>query len=411
MSSQDIDKVIDKIQKLLARTKDNRGATEAEADTAMKLAQELMAKHNLDMAAVEAASGPSTSDGATRVKEQMQGRAMYKWQQQLARYVAEANFCYHLIKVDEQYIAGRYNNDGYYICGHFRTKKSHVYVGRRANVITAQLMYQYLTQTIEDLVPIESNAKRLSRSAMSWKEGCADRLCERLAQRRQDLIDEHDARVKAEQEAIRKEAEAKYAASPKELTPNRDAQARHVEAVMGSDACDATGMGSVPEDVEQPEVDTDDTWSPSDVETELEAPTGMAMVLASVYDQEEHDANWEMAHGWEPGTLARWRAEQEERERQEAEEEAKAEMESAEEPVKVETERQRMARERREAREHEKWRRRWARESKAQARREAREWAKRDHAAYQAGATAGINIGLDTQVSAKSRAKQLKGRE
>src|SRR4051812_42543559 len=99
VNSPEMEKVIARIQKMLARSKTDRGASEAEAETAMKLAQELMAKYNLDMAVIEAASAAKDAP-VERVRDEVKGRAMYKWQRQLARYVAEANFCYHLIKKD-----------------------------------------------------------------------------------------------------------------------------------------------------------------------------------------------------------------------------------------------------------------------------------------------------------------------
>lgn len=60
----DIDAVIRKIQKILSKTKEGRGASDEEADTAMKIVQGLMAKYNLDMATVDAA-GSSHEDTGT----------------------------------------------------------------------------------------------------------------------------------------------------------------------------------------------------------------------------------------------------------------------------------------------------------------------------------------------------------
>ena len=77
--------------------------------------------------------------------------------------------------------------------------------------------------------------------------------------------------------------------------------------------------------------------------------------------------------------------------------------------MREETERQRRAREKREAEEWARQRRRWARESAAEQRKAAREWAKRDHKMYRAGAEKGKSIGLDAQISSKSHEpKKLK---
>lgn len=426
--AEEMDRVIARIQKLLARTTVERGASEAEAETAMRMAQELMAKYNLDMAVIEASSG---AQDTTRIKEEVKGRAMYKWQRELAKYVSEANFCYHLIKGENKWTeprwsdgstAGKWERDDAdpmyptdngvrWIEGRWVKTLRHVFVGRKANVITAQLMYQYLTQTIENLVPVADNKQRLSRSAMSWKEGCAARLCERLSAKRMDLIKQHDAEVKAAEARIKEEWErkAREQAEPKGLPANQESEIKAAVEGLRSQAYDESGpKPEVDPNPERPEADSE-VWMPP-VEAPPQ-PVGTAMVLASVYDEKEREANWELANGYPPGTLAKLRAEREAREKEWAETQAKTETERVEAPVKEETERQRLARERREREEHLKNRRRWAREDATAQRREEREYNKRDHAMYNAGAEAGKKIGLDLQIKAKADAKKLKGRE
>lgn len=438
-AAPDMEKIIARIQKLLTRTKTDRGSTEAEADTAMKMAQELMSKYNLDMAVIEASQAGANAP-AERVKEEVKGRAMYKWQRQLAKYVSESNFCYHLIKTDENWVETYYKldkefksedlpkqitNSEYWdmpysthhkytrIDGRYNKTYQHVFVGRKANVITAQLMYQYLTQTIEDLVPVE-NKDRLSRSAMSWKEGCADRLCERLAKRRQDLIDQHDARVKAEQADARAEFDRRRAEQAeklkKVLPPHHESEVKAAFDGIAEGAYDETDNERETEEPERPEAEDGETpWTPGDNAEDIAEPeAGTAMVLASVYDQSERDANYELAKGLEPGTLARWKAEREEAARKYAEEAAKEEVEEVEKPVKQETERQRRAREKREAEQWAKDRRRWAREDATEARRAQREYERRDQSMYRAGAAKGKDIGLDGQLKAGTESKKLK---
>lgn len=442
----DIDKVVARIQKLLSRTKDGSGTTEAEADTALKMAQELAMRHNLDMAAIEASASSSNANAPVeRVKDELKGRAMYKWQRQLAKYVAEANFCYHLVHQRSEWQADRYVPDKHLVAargksvdefpksltqseywelpweeqqffnlisGRYKTTNKHIFVGRKSNVITAQLMFQYLTQTIEDLVVKEmdlTNAERLSRSAMSWKEGAGDRLCERLAARRKDLIAKHDARVQAE-EADRKAAVEKArqeaANKPKGLPANHETEVKAAYASAADQAFDLTDQDQGPSEPDRPEVEDEEPWTPEGEEA-LVPETGTALVLASVYDENERDANYELAHNLEPGSLAKWKREREEAQRKAAEEVAEEVIEDVEQPVKQETERQRKARIAREEREYQANRRRWAREDAAQARREAREYAKRDHRAYRAGAEKGKDIGLDLQVNAGKEAKKL----
>lgn len=445
----DMDKIIARIQKMLTRTKTDRGSTEAEADTAMKMAQELMSKYNLDMAMVEAAASKSDQPKVERVKEEVKGRAMYKWQRQLAKYVAESNFCYYLTRSVQEWQDSKYELDSEWLDdkgkptgdakdmkkritrderdalayeqrdmyhygqnGRYQTTHSHLFVGRTGNVITAQLMYQYLTQTIEDNVPVASNAERLSRSAMSWKEGCADRLCERLSKRRQDLIKAHDVRVKQEAADARAEFERRQAAeqakAPKQLGADRNTEVKEHFNNAAAGAYDRSGEVPEAEEQDRPDVDEDDEiWTPQG-EVQPEPETGSALVLASVYDDHEREANYEVAHGLELGQLARWRAEADAAREAKAAVEAKQEANDIEQPVKAETERQRKSREKRESEQQRKNRARWARESLADERREQRQWEKRDHRSYRAGAEKGKDIGLDSQVGAGKEPNKLK---
>jgi hypothetical protein len=50
------DEVLEKIKKILARADTGRGATQAEAETAMAMVQKLCIEHNISMAQVEAAA-------------------------------------------------------------------------------------------------------------------------------------------------------------------------------------------------------------------------------------------------------------------------------------------------------------------------------------------------------------------
>lgn len=438
-----MDKVIERIQKLLSKTKSGAGTSEAEAETAMRLAQDLMMKHNLDMAVIEAAA----DKGATtveRVKEASKSRVRFKWQRTLAKYVAEAHFCYHLIKAESVFVESRRvpcekegdhedhrDQYGYAWCqqhnqetgahddsapwthytdGRWTVVNQHIFVGRKSNVITAQLMFEYLTQAIENAVPVENTQQRFSRKSSSWKAGCADRLCERLAQRREDLIKQNDARAKAEDEARKAEAQAAHDAKmqgkAKELPANEGAE---VDAKIGDlKKKSRVGFGNdIDPNPDRPKVREGDTWNPADAEEQPQEESGTSLVLASVYDESEREANYEAAHDLPPGYFARQRAKTAEFERQEAEEEAKAQVDQIDAPVREETERQRKARINRQEKEREQNRRRWAREDEAEQRRERKEHNKRDHEAYYAGADAGKKIGLDMQVGARKDQKRL----
>ncbi len=188
--TQEIDrKTLDKIRKLLNLAKDG-GASEGEASGALEKAREIMAAHNLTMAHLEA-SGKSGGEGSTRLKNQMKGKALYKYQQSLMATVCDTNFC--AVGVQSKWNAGsrRHIDTGYSI------------IGREANVIAAVNMFEYLNASLERIVTphLNSNSERLSRWALSFKEGAAGRLAERLRQRHRKALAEQSAMARAEREA------------------------------------------------------------------------------------------------------------------------------------------------------------------------------------------------------------------
>lgn len=408
----DIDAVIRKIKKLLTRTKGDRGATEEESDTAMRIVQELLVKYNLDMATIDAAGVEDV--GSVRVDERSAARTRFKWQRELAQYVAEANFCLYVLQNERKRDA-----EGNLVWGSDGRRVRHLvhrFIGRKANVITTQIMFDYLCHTIEDNVPLLGKWERFSRSSSSWKEGCAAKICERLAKRREDLMAEHDARVKAEQKAWDEDQERRARVAKDKaarvLGP-RPSTIDEIAEGMRKGACVATGLKSEAplDEPDRPEINKDD-WVPgagSEPEPE-EAPPVTTLVLASVYDQREQELNEDLRWGKEPGTTTKRRLEREARYAREAEEEAAREKEEAKEPeapAPIETERQRERRLKREEKEHEKWRRRWARDDDRQWRKEMKEHARRDHDAYRSGMKTGEKIGLDPQVKARADAKRL----
>jgi hypothetical protein len=295
----DLADVIAKVKKILAKA-NGKGTTEAEAETAMGIAQKLMTEHNLSMAQVEA-GGSSSAAPVARQRVQHRGKAMYKYQYHLAANVAEANFCFYF-----QSVSHKRNK-----AGRYQKVKAHVFVGREANVVAAQLMYDYLRERIEALVLPAlglANAQRLSSAAMLWREGCSDRLCRRLYDRRMEAI--------REQERAAREATERAAAAGQ--------------------------------------------------------PVGTAIVLASNYIQAERDANVEHAYGYQPGTLARLRAER---------------AAAPPQPVPEVSPEEQARRDRQYKRDQARWKR------EAEKERERREYP-----AYDAGYAAGGYIGLDAQI-------------
>lgn len=167
--------IIRKIQKLFALA---NNPNEHEAAAAMGKAQELLAQYNLDMATIQDAAPLSTPE-EPRTKTPVANRsAMYEWQQQLWKAIAEANFCWH-------WVANDYSKSN-------KGVKRHKILGRESNVISVTLMGGYLCDTIERLLPY-SNQERLSRSAVSWRTGCSARLIERIKEQAAKLRTQPEA--------------------------------------------------------------------------------------------------------------------------------------------------------------------------------------------------------------------------
>lgn len=348
-------KIIERIQKLM-NVKQERGASEAEAAMAAKLVQQLLAEHNLSMAAIDRAGGTADA-GGKRVKDQAGFKQVYKWQQRLMRKVAEANYCTALIRhewVDKGGSQGlKYVFDGYDL------------IGRVDNVTTVKLMFEYLLQAIERLAreSVDNDPTRyFTREAHSFKEGCADRLMERVEEQFEEMVQAQEQRAREQQAA-----------------------ARHPGA----------------------------------------APTGTAVaILLRDVAQDERDFNEDVRLGLEPGTTRRNREERKAREEQRIRErDAKMESlmaqgigkevawymvngysrEEAEnfanprlsgEPARPKTKREQEREEAADRRYYER-----------EARRQARENARLDRSAYRRGEAAGDTVSLNRQIDEQKRGR------
>lgn len=151
-----------KIEKLLEMGR--RGGTEAEAEVAMRKVHELLIKHNLSMAEVEAARG--TSNGY--VKHFEPGPRNQPWQGIVWAALAEMCFCKHYQAFYRR--RGRQED--------FRQ----VLIGKPANVAVAKNLAVYVVRLGERLA--NESAARVWRDArrrhrISFKKGFAMRIAER----------------------------------------------------------------------------------------------------------------------------------------------------------------------------------------------------------------------------------------
>lgn len=84
--------------------------------------------------------------------------------------------------------------------GKMRNTMVHVLLGRAVNVEVTKMTYDYLVEAMDRLMPYAGMQKR-GREALLWLAGCTDRLVERLNERREKA--EAESQKKAEAEAVR----------------------------------------------------------------------------------------------------------------------------------------------------------------------------------------------------------------
>ena len=120
------DKILSRIQKMLALAND-LAATEGERDNALRMAYNLMAKHNLDIATVEA-HGKKSDEPRIDFKNVSWS---WKWAVSVNHIVADLFFCkyYYFEKING-------------------TQITHHFVGRESNAMTAAVMADWIVNSI-----------------------------------------------------------------------------------------------------------------------------------------------------------------------------------------------------------------------------------------------------------------------
>lgn len=221
--------ILRRIKALLALGTAN--PNEHEAAAAAQKALELMEQYNIDEATI--GTGNSATTHGERKQNFVNG-GLYGWQRKLWEGACKLNFCMYWPQ------KGLKKGDKY----------QHKVLGSPTNVLSAQLLAEYLQQAVERLAQQYAKANGYNvfcREMIAYREGMTQRLVERLHQLREE---------KLEAEREREKEEAKRRQHP--------------------------GYAS----------------------------SGTALVLQSVTSSEE-DYNKDFLHGHEPGTHARWRAERE----------------------------------------------------------------------------------------------------
>lgn len=202
--------VLSKVEKLLRLS--GKTTSPDEAASAARKAQDLLLAYNLSAAALGA------GDEGRRGQEKLAG-GFYEYERSLMYWVAEINFCLHWVSRD--WVRRPENEQRHARVLAYRDRwtrenvqrHQHHLVGRLVNVEATQRTYRYLTSAIERLtrefiaqgLPTAADDKVVglaqamrSRRAVSFREGAAEAITDRLWQRRSDQLAEERRRERAE---------------------------------------------------------------------------------------------------------------------------------------------------------------------------------------------------------------------
>lgn len=188
------DKVLTRLRAIMAKTVAN-GCTEAEASAAADKVNEILQAYNMSLTDLDTQGATNADEGAARTKEVNANAARaanYSWQVKLMKAIAEANFCRHWVE------------EVLYMCPAKRMipGKRHALLGRKVNIISSNLMYDYLQETMVRLNPYAVAGKQQSKASHSWRLGCSERLAARIVDKhRADM--ENSKREKAARDANR----------------------------------------------------------------------------------------------------------------------------------------------------------------------------------------------------------------
>lgn len=190
-NAENLQPIVDKVQKLLNLSA--KAGTEAEAAAAMQKAQDLLTAYNLDMALVEK---NSTKPGQAKREDIKFRGGMYKYQWHLWYYIAQLNFCLYFRTTEPETKVRK----GRTIV---RQSLRHRVVGRTINTRATLNMAEYLESTIERLCKdrYPHPGQFMSASAMSYRQGLADRVIDKILARRNQLLEEDRIRKEKERAA------------------------------------------------------------------------------------------------------------------------------------------------------------------------------------------------------------------
>ena len=202
--------LVERVEKLLRLAGSN--TNEAEAASATAKAMDLLAQANLDMSVVD-----ESGEGSGRRAEEKLAGGHYEYERSLWSAISDLNFCLHwyqrswVPRLSKDAKSERIKTE--WGRNHI-LRGQHRLVGRQVNIAGTKAMVSYLLQTIERLtrdrlrerLGQESvNTQMRSRWAVSFREGIAERVGEKIYERRRELLSEERRQAR--------EAEARAAAA------------------------------------------------------------------------------------------------------------------------------------------------------------------------------------------------------
>lgn len=167
------EKIIDRVKKMMALANCS-GAAEGERDNALRMAYNLLAKHNLSMSQVET----SNSTPAEQRESQKATFVVYPWARSIASLVGSLFFC------------------NYYFMRHGEGKQaSHVFIGKVSNAATAQYMSEFVVKSVcREAARLYGSA--IAPEARCFAIGVVRKLQERVNEIKTSLNKEIDSEQK-----------------------------------------------------------------------------------------------------------------------------------------------------------------------------------------------------------------------
>jgi hypothetical protein len=167
-------KALHKIELLLRKASGN--ANEHEAAVATQLAQDLLAKYNLDMESVGGGDGSEAQREDTKILG-----GFSEFERDLWKAIAELNWCFYFSTFTSDTIKGR------------KMSRAHRLIGKKVNILSTKLMADYLLSTINSLAKeycMERDGTYHNRSATatSFRKGAVERLVGKLQTKRYEIL-------------------------------------------------------------------------------------------------------------------------------------------------------------------------------------------------------------------------------